>query len=205
MRRQRIHGDNIVSLLHGITSLPCSISRVQSLHYIIMTSQIHILRGPHLLYPAFFLRNDQHTLYTQRGECMQTVFVLAACTCSLGQNVFSNTLDLRDFGSFLCQVYSFTQWQLTFVDIILYSELVHQLTDSVSAERVGSPAGDIHVVAVVAVFRNALTGTGWSNSCLVCTNTIRKHYSHLVRSSNTTLTLKCPCMLPAGGHAHGGS
>ena len=195
MRRQRIHGDNIVSLLHSVISLPCSISRVQSLHYIIMTSQIHILRGPHLLYPV---RNDQHTQYTQRGECMQTVFGSMYLFIRI-----SNTFGSRDFGSFLSQVQFHSM--ATFVDIILYSELVHQLTDSVSAERVGSPAGDIHVVAVVAVFRNALTGTGWYNSCLVCTNTIRKHYSHLVRSSNTTLTLKCPCMLPAGGHAHGGS
>ena len=44
---------------------------------------------------------------------------------------------------------------------------------SASAERVG----------VVAVCRSALVGTGWSNSCLVCTNRLRKHCSHLVGSS----------------------
>ena len=45
--------------------------------------------------------------------------------------------------------------------------------------------GDLHMVAVVAVLavsRNALVGTGWSNSCLVCTNRLRKHCSHLVES-----------------------
>ena len=40
----------------------------------------------------------------------------------------------------------------------------------------------MHMVAVVAVCRNALVGTGWSNSCLVCTNRLRKHCSHLVGS-----------------------
>ena len=48
------------------------------------------------------------------------------------------------------------------------------------------PQGDLHmlaVVAVVAVGRNALVGTGWSNSCLVCPNRLRKHCSHLVGSS----------------------
>ena len=39
--------------------------------------------------------------------------------------------------------------------------------------------GDMHMLAVVAVCRNALFGTGWSNSCLVCTNRLRKHCSHL--------------------------
>ena len=39
------------------------------------------------------------------------------------------------------------------------------------------------MVAVVAVCRNALVGTGWSNYCLVCTNRLRKHCSHLVESS----------------------
>ena len=43
--------------------------------------------------------------------------------------------------------------------------------------------GDLHMVAVVTVCRNALVGTGWSNSCLVCTNRLRKHCSHLVESS----------------------
>ena len=47
----------------------------------------------------------------------------------------------------------------------------------------GHPQGDLHMVAVVAVCRNALVGTGWSNSCLVCTNRLRKHCSHLVESS----------------------
>ena len=36
---------------------------------------------------------------------------------------------------------------------------------------------------VVAGCRNALVGTGWFNSCLVCTNRLRKHCSHLVGSS----------------------
>ena len=45
------------------------------------------------------------------------------------------------------------------------------------------PQGDMHKVAVVAVCRNALVGAGWSNSCLVCTNRLRKHCSHLVGSS----------------------
>ena len=39
------------------------------------------------------------------------------------------------------------------------------------------------MVAVAAVCRNALVGTGWSNSCLVCTNRLRQHCSHLVGSS----------------------
>ena len=47
----------------------------------------------------------------------------------------------------------------------------------------GHPQGDLHMLAVVAVCRNALVGTGWSNSCLVCTNRLRKHCSHLVGSS----------------------
>ena len=47
----------------------------------------------------------------------------------------------------------------------------------------GGGWGDLHMVAVVAVCRNALVGTGWSNSCLVCTNRLRKHCSHLVGSS----------------------
>ena len=47
----------------------------------------------------------------------------------------------------------------------------------------GHPQGDLHMVAVVAVCRNALVGIGWSNSCLVCTNRLRKHCSHLVESS----------------------
>ena len=56
---------------------------------------------------------------------------------------------------------------------------------SASAERVGgvTPQGDVHMLAVVAVCRNALAGTGRSNSCLVCTNRLRKHCSHLVGSS----------------------
>ena len=41
----------------------------------------------------------------------------------------------------------------------------------------------MHIVVVVAVCRNALVSTGWSNSCLVCTNRPRKHSSHLVGSS----------------------
>ena len=45
----------------------------------------------------------------------------------------------------------------------------------------------MHMVAVVAVCRNALVGTGWSNSCLVCTNRLRKHCSHLVGSSFLTV------------------
>ena len=44
----------------------------------------------------------------------------------------------------------------------------------------GSPQGDLHMLAVVAVCRNTLVGTGWSNSCLVCPNRLRKHCSHLV-------------------------
>ena len=39
------------------------------------------------------------------------------------------------------------------------------------------------MVAVVAVCRNVLVGTGWSNSCLVCTNRLRKHCCHLVGSA----------------------
>ena len=42
------------------------------------------------------------------------------------------------------------------------------------------PQGDMHMVAVC---RNALVGTGWSNSCLVCANRLSKHCSHLVGSS----------------------
>ena len=41
----------------------------------------------------------------------------------------------------------------------------------------------MHMLAVVAVCRNALVGTGWSNSCHGCTNKLRKHCSHLVGSS----------------------
>ena len=47
----------------------------------------------------------------------------------------------------------------------------------------GHSQGDMHMVAVVAVCRNALLGTGWSNSCLVCTNRLRQHCSRLVWSS----------------------
>ena len=47
----------------------------------------------------------------------------------------------------------------------------------------GHPQGDLIMVVVVAVCRNALVGTGWSNSCLVCTKRLRKHCSHLVESS----------------------
>jgi len=61
---------------------------------------------------------------------------------------------------------------------------------SASAERVGQGGGgwghlqgDLQMLAVVAVCRNDLVGTGWSNSCLVCTNRLRKHCSHLVGSS----------------------
>ena len=67
----------------------------------------------------------------------------------------------------------------TFVDVILRSV----------QKRKGAPAGwghlqgDMYMVAVVAVCRNALFGTGWSNSCLVCTNRLQKHCSHLVGSS----------------------
>ena len=58
------------------------------------------------------------------------------------------------------------------------------------------------MVAVVAVCRNALVGTGWSNSCLVCTNRLRKHYSHLVRSSNTTLMHLVGSLLRRACHPH---
>ena len=34
-----------------------------------------------------------------------------------------------------------------------------------------------------AVYRNALVGTGWANSCLGFTNVVRKCYSHLVGAS----------------------
>ena len=47
----------------------------------------------------------------------------------------------------------------------------------------GRPQGDMHMVDVVTVCRNALVGTGWSISCLVCTNRLRKHCFHLVWSS----------------------
>ena len=75
------------------------------------------------------------------------------------------------------------------VDVILRS--AHLRT----GERVGQgggwdyPQGDMHMLAVVAVCRNALVGTGWSNSCLACTNRLRKHYSHLVGSSFLTVRL----------------
>ena len=69
----------------------------------------------------------------------------------------------------------------TFVDGILCSA---------SAERVAQwEVGGVtrrvtcRMLAVVTVRRNALVGTGWSNSCLVCTNRLRKHCSHLVGSS----------------------
>ena len=47
----------------------------------------------------------------------------------------------------------------------------------------GHSQGDLHMPAVVAVCRNALVGPRWSNSCLVCTNRLRKHCSYLVGSS----------------------
>ena len=47
----------------------------------------------------------------------------------------------------------------------------------------GHLQGDMHMLAAVGVCRNALVGTGWSNSYLVCTNSLRKHCSHLVGSS----------------------
>ena len=52
-----------------------------------------------------------------------------------------------------------------------------------SAEKSGTVGGgwghlhDLHMLAVVAVCRNALVGTGLSNSCLVCTNGLGKHGS----------------------------
>ena len=39
------------------------------------------------------------------------------------------------------------------------------------------------MVAVVRGRRNGLVGTGWANSCLGCTNVVRKCYSHLVGAS----------------------
>ena len=47
----------------------------------------------------------------------------------------------------------------------------------------GHPQGDMHMVAVVAVCRNTLVGTVWSNSCHICTNRLRKHCSHLLGTS----------------------
>ena len=64
----------------------------------------------------------------------------------------------------------------------------------------GGGQGDLHMVAVVAVCRNALVGTGWSNSCLVCTNRLRKYCSHLVESS----FLAVKAFSPLNGPAHGG-
>ena len=40
----------------------------------------------------------------------------------------------------------------------------------------------MHMLAVM-LCRNALGGTGWSNSCFLCTNGLRKHCSHPVGSS----------------------
>ena len=69
----------------------------------------------------------------------------------------------------------------TFVDVTLHSA---------SAERVGQGEVDGVTRRVTCTWwllwlsvGNALVGTGWSNSYLVCTNRLRKHYSHLVESS----------------------
>jgi len=63
-------------------------------------------------------------------------------------------------------------------------------TGSASAERVGqgevcgvTRKGDMHMVAAVAICRNALVGTGWSNSCLVYPNRLWKHFFHIVEPS----------------------
>ena len=79
-----------------------------------------------------------------------------------------------------------------FVDVILHRKdslrtLAHWFCVSrnggTGGDGWGHLQGDLHMVAVVDVCRNALVGTGWSNSCLVCTNGLRKHCSHLVESS----------------------
>ena len=51
----------------------------------------------------------------------------------------------------------------------------------------GHPQGDMDMVAVVAGYRNGLVRTGCANSCLGCTNVIRKCYSHLVGTSFRTV------------------
>jgi len=70
-----------------------------------------------------------------------------------------------------------------FLDIILRSALVGGFCVSRKVGVWGHLQGDMHMVAVVVVCRNALVGTGWSNSCFGCANGLRKHCSHLVGSS----------------------
>ena len=64
--------------------------------------------------------------------------------------------------------------------------------------------GDMHMVTVC---RNALVGTGWSNSCLVCTNRLRNHCSLLVgyvviSGSNGFLALNGCLLATCRWHAH---
>ena len=59
----------------------------------------------------------------------------------------------------------------------------------------GHPQGDMHMVAVVAVCRNTLVGTGWDRSCLVCTNGLRNCYSHLAFLAVKVMGVCWPRML----------
>ena len=45
----------------------------------------------------------------------------------------------------------------------------------------------MHMVAVVAGYKNALVGTGLAYSCLGCTNRLTKCYSHFVGGSFLTV------------------
>ena len=44
----------------------------------------------------------------------------------------------------------------------------------------GSPQGDMHMVAARLGFERGMVGTGWATSYPDCMDRLRKHYSHLV-------------------------
>ena len=48
---------------------------------------------------------------------------------------------------------------------------------------VGSPQGDMHMVAARLGCQYAVVGTGWANSCPGCMERFRKHDSHVVGGS----------------------
>ena len=71
---------------------------------------------------------------------------------------------------------TFSSMYCTFGYIILHS--VQKRWDRGSGW--GHLQGDMHMVAVVAGYRNSFVGADWGNSYLGCTNVIRKHYCCLV-------------------------
>ena len=62
----------------------------------------------------------------------------------------------------------------TLVDIILHVQCCVSRKGQTEGGGWDHPQGDMHMVAIVAGCRNAMVGTGWSNSCLGHTNGLRK-------------------------------